>query len=46
MSGRSVLDEAIAGSGQLGEPHHELDALQRAMTDPDQADEIDRIPAR
>jgi len=24
MSGRSVLDEAIAGSGKLGELHHEL----------------------
>ena len=25
MSGRSVLDEAIAGSGRLGDLHHELD---------------------
>ena len=24
MSGRSVLDEAIAGSGRLGDLHHEL----------------------
>ena len=28
MSGRSVLDEAIAGSGRLGDLHHELEALQ------------------
>jgi ATPase subunit of ABC transporter with duplicated ATPase domains len=34
MSGRSVLDEAIAGSGRLGDLHHELEALQHAMSDP------------
>src|SRR6266550_4575758 len=34
MSGRSVLDEAIAGSGRLGDLHHELEALQQAMSDP------------
>src|SRR5579863_7951137 len=28
MSGRSVLDEAIAGSGRAGDLHHELEALQ------------------
>ena len=31
MSGRTVLDEAIAGSGRLGDLHHELEALQDAM---------------
>ena len=31
MSGRSVLDEAIAGSGRVGDLHHELEALQHAM---------------
>jgi ATPase subunit of ABC transporter with duplicated ATPase domains len=46
MSGRSVLDEAIAGSGRLGALHHELDELQRAMGDPEQADAMDRIIAR
>ena len=34
MSGRSVLDEAIAGSGRLGALHHELEELQHAMADP------------
>jgi ATPase subunit of ABC transporter with duplicated ATPase domains len=34
MSGRSVLDEAIAGSGRLGDLHHELESLQNAMSDP------------
>ena len=46
MSGRSVLDEAIAGSGRLGALHHELEALQHAMGDPEQADDMDRILAR
>src|SRR5215208_4689609 len=46
MSGRSVLDEAIAGSGRLGDLHHELEALQHAMSDPAQANDMDRILAR
>ncbi len=46
MSGRSVLDEAIAGSGRLGDLHHELEALQHAMGDPDRADEMEKILAR
>ena len=28
MSGRSVLDEAILGSGRVGDLHHELESLQ------------------
>ena len=46
MSGRSVLDEAIAGSGNLGELHHELKDLERALADPDRADEMERILER
>jgi ATPase subunit of ABC transporter with duplicated ATPase domains len=46
MSGRSVLDEAIAGSGRVGSLHHELEALQHAMADPARAGEMDRILAR
>jgi ATPase subunit of ABC transporter with duplicated ATPase domains len=46
MSGRSVLDEAIAGSGRAGDLHHELEALQHAMSDPGQADDMDRILTR
>src|SRR6187200_1617848 len=42
-SGRSVLDEAILGSGRLGDLHHELERLNHAMEDPDQADEMERI---
>src|SRR5678815_1203768 len=46
MSGRSVLDEAIAGSGRLGDLHHELEALQHAMADPEQAEKMDEILER
>jgi ATPase subunit of ABC transporter with duplicated ATPase domains len=46
MSGRSVLDEAIAGSGRLGALHHELEELEHALGDPDKADEMDQVLAR
>ncbi len=46
MQGRSALDEAIAGSGRVGDLHHELEALQHAMGDPEQADDMDRTLAR
>jgi len=46
MAGRSVLDEAILGSGRAGDLHHELEQLQNAMADPAQADDLDRILAR
>jgi ATPase subunit of ABC transporter with duplicated ATPase domains len=46
MQGRSVLDEAIAGSGRVGDLHHELEHLQSAMEDPSKADEMDSILER
>jgi len=46
MTGRSVLDETIAGSGRAGDLHHELEALQHAMGDPAQARQMDAILAR
>jgi len=46
MAGRSVLDEAIAGSGRVGSLHHELEALHHAMSDQAQAGDMDRILAR
>src|SRR5204862_5657020 len=46
MAGRSVLDEAILGSGRAGDLHHELEQLNHAMSDPAQADHMDRILAR
>jgi ATPase subunit of ABC transporter with duplicated ATPase domains len=46
MTGRPVLDEAIAGSGRLGDLHHELHDLTRALSDPSRADEMEAILAR
>src|SRR5262247_2079837 len=46
MSGRSVLDEAILGSGRVGDLHHELEQLHHDMADPAKADDMDRILAR
>src|SRR6266567_3016507 len=46
MSGRSVLDEAIAGSGRVGSLHHELEDLQHAMADPSRTDQMTAILSR
>ncbi|MGD0364795.1 MAG: ABC-F family ATP-binding cassette domain-containing protein [Bryobacteraceae bacterium] len=46
MKGRPVLDEAIAGSGRVGDLHHELEDLHHAMSDPARAGDMDRILAR
>ena len=44
MSGRSVVDEAILGSGRVGDLHHELESLTRAMTEG--TGDMDRVLAR
>ncbi len=46
MAGRSVLDEVTAGSGRVGDLHHELDELNHAMSDPERAGDMDTILAR
>ncbi|MBK9387677.1 MAG: ABC-F family ATP-binding cassette domain-containing protein [Planctomycetes bacterium] len=46
VEGRTVLDEAIAGSGRLGDLHHELADLEAAMADPERVDEMDQILER
>jgi ATPase subunit of ABC transporter with duplicated ATPase domains len=46
MSGSAVLDEAIAGSGRAGELHHEIAQLEADMSDPDKADQMDKILER
>lgn len=46
MAGRTVLEEAIAGSGRLGDLHHELAALEKDMADPEKADAMDGILER
>ena len=45
MSGRSVLDEAIAGSGRVGDLHHQLIELEHAMSDP-ATDDLDAVLER
>jgi len=45
-SERRVLDEAIAGSGQLGELHEELAALEHKLADPAEAANMDRLLER
>jgi ATPase subunit of ABC transporter with duplicated ATPase domains len=46
MAGRPVLDEAIAGSGRLGDLHHELLDLEHALGDPARAGEMEKILER
>ena len=46
MSGRSVLDESILGSGRVGDLHHELEQLNHAMSDPARAGDMDKILER
>jgi ATPase subunit of ABC transporter with duplicated ATPase domains len=46
MSGRSVLDEAILGSGRVGDLHHELEQLNHAMSDPARSGDMDKILER
>ena len=42
MSGRTVLEETLAGAGAVSEVARELKALENAMADPDQADALEK----
>jgi ATPase subunit of ABC transporter with duplicated ATPase domains len=46
MSGRSVLEETIAGAGEIAAVAHELHELELAMADPARADDLDKLVAR
>jgi ATPase subunit of ABC transporter with duplicated ATPase domains len=46
MAGWPVLDEAIAGSGRLGDLHHELLDLEHALSDPEHAADAENVLAR
>ena len=46
MAGWPVLDEAIAGSGRLGDLHHELIDLEHALADPERAGETEKVLER
>jgi ATPase subunit of ABC transporter with duplicated ATPase domains len=46
MSGRSVLEETMAGAGAVSEAAAELKQLELAMADPDKADQLDALVDR
>ena len=46
MSGRTVVEETMAGAGEVSDVGHELHELEHAMADPDRADELEDIVER
>ncbi len=46
MGGRSVLEEAIAGAGEVASVAHELHELELAMADPGRGADLERLVAR
>jgi ATPase subunit of ABC transporter with duplicated ATPase domains len=46
MQGRSVVEETMAGAGEVAKVGHELKELEHAMADPAKADELDAIVTR
>lgn len=46
MSGRSVLEETIAGAGEIAQVRAELSQLEAAMADPEQMDRIEQLVER
>jgi ATPase subunit of ABC transporter with duplicated ATPase domains len=43
MAGRSVLEETMAGAGEVSEVAHELHTLEHAMADPERAGELAKL---
>ncbi len=46
MAGRSVLEETMAGAGEVSTAAHELHALEHAMADPEQAGDLEALVER
>jgi len=46
MSGRTVVEEAMAGAGAVADAAHELHTVELAMADPERAHEMDEILER
>ncbi|PKN55659.1 MAG: glycosyl transferase family 1 [Deltaproteobacteria bacterium HGW-Deltaproteobacteria-14] len=46
MSGRTVVEETMAGAGEVSTVRHELHALELALADPAQADQLDALIER
>jgi ATPase subunit of ABC transporter with duplicated ATPase domains len=46
MSGRTVVEETMAGAGEVSDVAHELHTLEHAMADPERADELEKLVDR
>jgi len=46
MSGRTVVEETMAGAGEVSDVAHELHTLEHAMADPERAGELDKLVDR
>jgi ATPase subunit of ABC transporter with duplicated ATPase domains len=46
MSGRSVVEETMAGAGPVSEAAHELHELEHALADPERASELEELVDR
>ncbi|MGH7435056.1 MAG: ATP-binding cassette domain-containing protein, partial [Polyangiaceae bacterium] len=46
MSGRTVLEETMAGAGEVSDAARELHGLEHAMADPARADELEALVER
>jgi ATPase subunit of ABC transporter with duplicated ATPase domains len=46
MQGRTVVEETMAGAGEVAQVAHELKELEHAMADPSRADELDKLVER
>jgi ATPase subunit of ABC transporter with duplicated ATPase domains len=46
MSGRTVVEETMAGAGEVATVAHQLHELEHALADPARADELDRLVER
>jgi ATPase subunit of ABC transporter with duplicated ATPase domains len=46
MAGRSVVEETMAGAGEVSEVAHELHTLEHAMADPERAAELEKLVDR
>jgi ATPase subunit of ABC transporter with duplicated ATPase domains len=46
MAGRTVVEETMAGAGEVSEVAHELHELEHALADPARAGELDSLVAR
>ncbi len=46
MQGRSVVEETMAGAGEVARYAHELHALEHAMADPERAAELEQLVER